>query len=190
MTVDEIFRDLTAHAIQGMMAHDQFANYYDFLGLNGYKRCHEYHFMRETCSYRKLCRYFVSHYNKLVPYKEVDDPEVIPNSWYNYKRQDVDATTKKNAVKSALSKWIEWEMSTKRLYESMYKELMELGEVASACFVKELIEDVSCELKKAEGYMLNKSTTGFDLSDIIADQKHKHHKYKAKMKKDFRGMVC
>ena len=31
MTVEEIFRDLSAHMVKGVMIHEQLADYYDFL---------------------------------------------------------------------------------------------------------------------------------------------------------------
>ena len=40
MTVDEIFSKLSGHMIKGLMIHDQMSDYYDFLSLRGYKRCH------------------------------------------------------------------------------------------------------------------------------------------------------
>ena len=46
MTIKEIYAQIAEHMIKGMMIHEQLANYYDFLGLKGYKRCHEYHYMK------------------------------------------------------------------------------------------------------------------------------------------------
>lgn len=183
MELKEIYSKIASHMIKGMMVHEQLANYYDFLGLKGYKRCHEYHFLCETLSYRSVCRYFINHHDMLIPEERIEDPDIIPESWYNHSRGDVDTSTKKSAVKSGLTKWVEWERETKKLYEQMYKELMELNEVASACKVKHLIMDVDCELKKAERYWLNKEATGYDLVSIIEEQKSKHKKYEKKMRK-------
>ena len=183
MTVDEIYSEIAAHMIKGMMTHEQLANYYDFLGLKGYKRCHEYHYLAETCAYRGLCRYFINHHNKLIPQKQVDDPELIPKNWQNYARQNVDSNTKRNSVRNGLTAWITWEKETKKLYEQMYKELMAIDEVASAMKIGELICDADCELKMAERYWLDKEAVGYDMSDIIAEQKSKHHKYDKKMRK-------
>ena len=190
MTVEEIYKNINAHLIKGMMIHDQLANYYDFLGLKGYKRCHEYHFMKETCAYRGLNRYYVNHHNKLIEEMPIENPKVIPDSWYNHVRQDVDSNTKRNAVKEGLNMWVDWERETKKMYEQMYKELMELGEVASACKIKELVADVDCELKKAERYQLNKMATDYNLTSIIAEQKSKHRKYKCKMEKEIGVHIC
>ena len=182
MAIEDIYSELAAHMIKGMMFHEQLANYYDFLGLNGAKRCHEYHYLAESCGYRKLCRYFINHHNKLIPTREVEDPEVIPDSWYRYTRQDVDANTKKNAVKNGLSRWVEWERETKQLYEKAFNDLLELGEVASAMFIKCFIKDVDHELKVAERCEIEKSATGYDMNEIIMEQHSKHEKYKEKIK--------
>lgn len=181
MEVHEIFSELINHSIQGLMFHDQMANYYKFLGLDGYAECHEYHFLKETCGYRKLQKYFICHYNKLVPETRFDNPDVIPDSWYNYTRQDVDAATKKNAVKSGLTEWVAWETTTKDLYQRMYKELYDLGEIATAMFIQEYIQDVTEEHAKAQGYLLDKMAIGFNIDSMIAEQKSKHKKYKKRL---------
>jgi NADH:ubiquinone oxidoreductase subunit len=183
MTVDEVYSKIASHMIKGIMFHEELANYYDFLGLKGYKRCHEYHFIDETCAYRGLCRYYINHHNKLIPHEEVEEPDVIPESWYKYTRQEVDNNTKKNAVKNGMTLWVNWEKETKQLYEQMYKELIEIGEVASAMKIKELVCDVDCELKKAERYQLNKKAVDYDLDVVIEEQNRKHDKYRKKMKR-------
>ena len=183
MELKEIYSGIVSHMIKGMMVHAQMADYYDFLGLQGYKRCHEYHFLKETCAYRGVSRYFINHHDMLIPDERIENPNVIPESWFNHKREDVDSSTKKNAIKAGLTKWVEWERDTKAFYQQMYQELINLGEIASACKVKELIVDVDCELKKAERYWLNKEAMSYDMPTIISEQKKKHDKYKKKCEK-------
>lgn len=190
MTLDEIYAELSAHMIKGMMIHEQLANYYDFLGLKGYKRCHEYHYLQETCAHRGLNRYYLNHHNRLIPERTIENPNIIPQAWYNRTRQDADSGTKKNAVRVGLTKWVEWERETKKLYERMYKELMEIDEVASAMKIKELICDVDHELKMAERYWLNKEAIGYDIEAIIGEQKAKHRKYDQKMRKCLGVKIC
>ena len=181
MTCEEIFKELAEHQVKGMMIHEQLANYYDFLGLPGYRDCHEYHFLHESCMYRKLNRYYINHYNKLIPEMEFEQVSEIPESWYSHSRSDVDVNTKRNAVKEGLTKWVEWETETKNLYSNMYKEIMENGNVAAAHFLEEYIEDVDCELKKATKYWLNKEAVNYDMTVIIGEQKWKSEKYKNKI---------
>ena len=190
MELKEIYSGLSEHMIQGMMLHDQLANYYDFLGLKGYKRCHEYHFLAETLNYRSLNRYFINHHNMLIPETRFDNESVIPESWYNHVRSDVDMATKKNAVKTGLTKWVEWERKTKDYYQQMYIELLDMGEVASACKIKCFVKDVDKELKKAERYWLNKEAIGYDMSVIIEEQERKHKKYQKKCEKELKVSIC
>ena len=181
MDIHEIFSKLATHAIEGMMTHENFANYYDFLGLKGYKKCHEYHFIDEMCGYRQICKYYINHYDKIIPKISFSEPPIIPDTWYNHVRQDVDNATLQSAVKDGLSKWEKWEESTKELYEQLYIEAMNIGEVAAANFINSFVEDVDCELKKVKRYMLEKKATNYNISDIIMEQHKKHDKYDEKL---------
>lgn len=170
MTAIEIFSELSAHMIKGLMFHSQMADYYMFLGLPKYSRCHEEHYEEESRNWRKLCRHFVKHYDKLIPETPIDSPDTIPTSWYNYSRQDVDNNTKMKAIKVGLEKWITWETETKQLYEHMFEELFTQHEIALAMFIKCYIKDVDDELAKAKQYQLNKAAFDYDMSVIIAEQ--------------------
>ena len=182
MTVDEIFKELSAHMIEGLMLHTQIADYYDFLALRGYKRCHEYHAHREMQALRKFNSYFINHYNKLVKEKKVDSPNFIPETWYNHVRQDVDNGTKRSAVKTAFEKWVLWEKNTKKMYETMYKELLALNEVAAANKLNYYLCDVTHELKCAERKHLELLAVDFSLDYIMDEQGKIHDFYKSKMK--------
>lgn len=182
MTIEEIYAELARHMINGMMIHDSMANYYEFLGLEGYAKCHEYRYMDESCMFRRLNRRYINHHNKLIPDVSIDTPVIIPDSWFRVSRFDVDGAMKKTAVKNGISMWHKWEKETKVLYERLYKELMEMGEVASAMYVKDCICDVTDEIKMIERYMLHKTATDFDMNSIIAEQKEIHCKYSHKMK--------
>ena len=182
MTVDEIFSELSAHQIKGLMIHDQMSDYYDFLSLRGYKRCHEYHYHKEMCSYRKLHRYFINHYGKLIAERQIDNPDVIPSSWYRYSRNEVDANTKRTAVRNGIDKWVDWEKETKALYQKMHRELIELQEDATAIFLQDFIKDVDCELKWAERKALELDAVDYNLGFIVGEQTKSHDKYKGKMK--------
>lgn len=180
MTIDEIFNHLSSHMVNGVMTHENFANYYDFLGLKGYKKCHEYHFVDEMMNYRQVCKYYINHYDKIIPKYTFTDDNIIPNSWYDHTRQDVDTDTLQKSVRDGLEKWLKWEESTKELYEHLYIEAMNIGEVSAATFIQSFVLDVDCELKKVKRYVLEKRAIGYDVSDIIEEQKHKHDKYSNK----------
>lgn len=182
MTIDEIFKKLSAHIIKGIMIHEQMADYYDFLNLHGYKRCHEYHAKCEMKNMRKLHRYFINHFNKLIEEENIENPDVIPASWYRYTRQDVDTNTKRSAVKAGIEKWVSWEKETKDFYESMVTELIDMGEQSAAKKVACLLHDVDCELKWAQRRHINLLSADYDIGYILGEQDYLHDYYKKAMK--------
>ena len=149
MDVSEIFARLKQHALEGMVFHDEMVRYYDFLNLETHRKRHLRQYEEETRGYRRLCDYYMSRYNQLIPEKPMNRPDVIPESWYRYSRPDVDANTRNNAIRVASGKWVDWERETKTLYEEMYQELMNIGEIASAMFVSCMIRDVDEEHAEA-----------------------------------------
>ena len=182
MTNEEIFTQVIARMIKGLMVHDQLATYYDFLGLEGYKRCHEYHFLEESKVYRKMCHFYMKEYDLLLPETKFDNPNIIPNAWYGYTRQEVDIKTKQTAVQKGLNEWVRWEDGTSSLYQKLYKELIANGEVAAAAKLADIICHVKEELYTAKQYQLNKISTNYDMTDIIQEQKFYHDKYKKMIK--------
>lgn len=182
MTPEEIFTKVLNHMMKGLMVHEQLANYYDFLGLQGYRQCHEYHFLTESRSYRKLYHYYIKKYNQLLPEFKFDNPNIIPQDWIGYYRQQVDIKTKQKAVEEGLNQWVKWEGSTCTLYEKMYKELIDMEEFAAATKIQHLLEDVEEELQTAEQYQLNKLSVNYDMTIVLEEQKSLHYKYKKMIK--------
>lgn len=180
MTYEEVFSNISAHMVKGIMLHAQMSDYFDFLGLKGYKRLHEYHYLEETISFRKLNRYYINNHSKLIEEKSVENPHIIPESWHRYSREDIDTSTKRGAIKTAFNSWVEWESETLKLYENSYSQLCEMGAYASAMFVKSLMCDVECELKSARRMVLDLKSMDYDMSVIIPEQPIIHDDYKSK----------
>ena len=102
--------------VEGIMYHDEMAKAYDFLGLPGFSKCQDYHHLEETEGYRCLSHYYATHYYKLLQLEEITKPKLIPETWYKYTTWSVDTGTKKSTIKDLMTKWMEWERSTKKLY--------------------------------------------------------------------------
>jgi hypothetical protein len=172
-----IFEKIINHQIEGLMIHSQMADYYDFLGLHGFKRQHEYHYLEESCNMRGVSRYFINHFGKLLYPEKVENPEIIPEAWENFSR-----IAKQNAVKLLVAEWVDWERETKTLMQKAYLQLEDNGEVAAMLKIKELIEDVDCELKHAERLHIRLKSLNYNLGDIYAMQDEYHHKFKKKQR--------
>lgn len=181
MTIEEIFNKIISHMIEGTIYHDEMAKMYDFLGLWGYARCQDYHHFEEEQGCRQLYFYYASHYFRLIQISEIPKPQIIPDTWYKYTSQAVDITTKQKTVKELITKWIEWERSTKRLYQEMRQELAALNEIDAAIKIDQYICDVSEELSIAEKQLLNLEAINYDMSIIIPEQEKLYRKYKKKL---------
>lgn len=179
MTTEQIFSKVSAHLVKGMMIHDGLADYYDFLSLRGYKRCHEYHFKKESCMYRKLHRWYINRYNRLIEEVQIDNPNVIPSMWYKYQRQGVDPQTKAEAVKDGMEMWVRWERDTLATLQQMDVELRNMGNVPASCFIEKMIKEVAEELKGAERKHIDLMAVDYDIVHIVEEQKRLHDKYKA-----------
>jgi len=113
MTVEEVFTKLVNHMREGVMTHGEMARAYDFIGLEGFARMHDYHQCEEKQGYLCLLHYYSCHSHKLLKIEEIPLPKIIPETWYKYSTTDVDNGTKKGAVKELMEKWVQWERATK-----------------------------------------------------------------------------
>lgn len=185
MTVEEIFNKLASHMVEGIMYHDDFAKAYDFLGFYGLAKCHDYHHFTEEANYRELSHYYATHYFKLIQLDKIPQPEIIPQSWYNYTTHAVDVGTKRQAVKELMGKWVNWEKETKKLYEEMYLELTNLREIAAAMYIKKYLCDVDNELEYVEKKFIKFETLGYDISTLVGCQESMYEKSKSQLKTIF-----
>ena len=170
MNAREVFAVLKAHMLEGMVLHDEMKRYFEFLGLEGYARFHEHQYHEETKGYHRLCEYYISHYNEMIPPRDMKRPDVIPDSWYRVNRKEVDVSTKRTGVKDAIEKWVRWEKETKSLYEEMTLELIQMEEIASSEFIRHYVKDVDDELCRADRKHIQLETVGYDIGYIISDQ--------------------
>ena len=183
MTSEQIFAELSAHTIRGLMIHDQMADYYDFLSLRGYKRCHEYHYKKESAMYRKLHRWYINRYNKLIPEQRIDNPELLNiDMWNKYTRVNVKPDYKEQAVKNGLDTWVKWETETMEMLTRHIKTLQEIGDMSASLFLEKYLCDVERELKYAQRKEIELASIDYDLIFILQEQKRIHDKYKKKMK--------
>ena len=182
MTVEEIFGKISAHMVEGMMFHEQMSDYYGFLGLDGYRCCHKYHYICETVSRAKVHKFYIDNYNKLLIDNFVNSGSIIPTGWNKLTRFDVDPATKRTAVKNGLAEWHKWEKSTVELYSQMLKELYELGEMAAYGEVKKLLKDAIEEVRFAEKKTIHLTALNFDMSDIYDEQDDIYKCYHKKLK--------
>lgn len=182
-TCTEIFSEILSRQVFAMMFHDQMAVYFDFLGLCGFKRMHEYQYFSETVAYRCTERFFISHHNEIALVGATHNPGMIPTDWLRHNRFDVTAAIKKRSVKEAFEEYREWEQNTVEALSTYIKALKDKGMPEDANFIEGILEETSKELKCLEGMMLKMNSVEYDLKSIEDFQWHLHKKYKKKLKK-------
>lgn len=184
MPFEEICKLIAQRLLQGCMNHQQFANYYDFLGLQGYKLFHEYHFFEQMIGYREFITYFIQHENKLIPQfssETLTSTTLIPKNWYDYSRIDVDANTRRNAIKNGLQKYLRWERQTKSFLEEMCSQSIQQGYIGVSIQIKKYICSVEKEIEKAQKTYLEIKATDYDLPTVVAKQQFLIKKYSKKL---------
>lgn len=169
MTVEEVFSKLVAHMREGVNFHRDMTDAYDFLGLERLRKCHNHHMKEEMNGCRKLVHYYLRHYHRLLQVQQ-EQQEVIPAQWYKYSSQDVDVNTRRNALKDLMKKWIDWEKETKKIYQEMWNELTNIGEIAAANYVNKFVDDVSEELSAAQQELLEYEITNYDMVFVVGEK--------------------
>lgn len=185
MTVNEIFSKISARLIEGSMVHDQLMSSYLFLGLDGYAACHEYHYLSETKEYIDFQKFKMRHFSSLITpsFTSENLPTIIPESWKQYIREDMNASTRKQAIISAYDTWIDWEMETKKIYEDCFIELFDMKQIPASEYVKELILSVEEEIVYATNERLKKSAMDYDIVSILEEQEEYENSFKKKIRK-------
>jgi len=169
--------------IDGMMVHKQLMDSYLFLDLNGYAKCHEYHYICESRGYVELSRYKLEHYGSLIQQGPLKIPDIIPGSWFDVTRDSVDSETRHKAIIAALEEWIAWEKGTRELYTNLFDELMTMSEIATAEFLKGYILDVEDEIVYATNERIRKASMGYDIVSIVEEQSYTEKFFDKKIRK-------
>lgn len=172
MTVEEIFSKIALHMIEGVMIHEEMASYFAFLRLNGYEALQTERYMDESKSLNQLYSYYIRHYGRLVPKPEIKTvPQVIPDSLYNHKFDDLSTNDVRQSVKDIIQTWVEWEKKTKELYEYSYIDLIDNNaDVSAAIMVKQLLIEVDDELELAKDFWYKLKNSNFDIVFIMEEQ--------------------
>lgn len=182
---EEIYLKLDEHMQKALGIHEQLADYFCFLGLQGFKRKLEYQYMCEVAGKRKLHHKYINMHHKIIPMRQVEVPRIIPSDWSRYTTNDVNDNVLPKFVKSAMTQYKEWEERTKQLYEEVWQECINYGMTADAEYISDLVEDVTKEIKKVNRMCEQLNGTGYDSVAIHNMQDKYHEKYKKKYNEEY-----
>lgn len=177
---EEVYVKLDEHMQKALSFHEQLADYFCFLGLQGFKRKLECQYMDECANKRKLHHKYINIHQKLIPLRQVQFPQMIPRDWSKYTTDDVNDSVLPKFVKNAMEQYKQWEHETKELYEEQWQKCMNNGMGADADYISKLIQDVTKELKEINRMCEQLNGTGYDVIAIHSVQDKYHNKYKNK----------
>lgn len=182
---EEIYLRLDKHMQQALSMHEQLADYFCFLGLQGFKRKLEYQYMNEVAGKRKLHHKYINLHHKIIPMKQVDVPQIIPSDWSRYTTTDVNDNVLPKFVRSAMQRYKDWEEQTKQLYEELWQQCTNYGMTADADYISKLVKNVTKEIKEINRMCEQLNGTGYDSVSIHNMQDKYHKKYKSKYEDEF-----
>lgn len=178
--LEQIYNEIDERMCMALAFHEQLADYFCFLGLQGFKRMAEYQYMKECAEKRKLHKRYIDMHNKVLPVSNCQKPVLIPREWSKHTTHDIDDSVIPKYTRTALKQYYEWEKETKELYQELCDKLMSLNMVADYEFLKELVLDVEKECKKVMRMYESLNGTGYDVNAIHSMQDKYHEKYKKK----------
>jgi len=203
--LQQLYSELIDKMKQGVEMHEQLADYYGFLNLPGYQKCHEYHMLCELLTYRKAKDMYMREYNQLIQPANMfanmnnnmnnnsmnkmnnnsndNYANVIPQNWYTHTRYDVDASTKRNGVRDGFKRWIDYEKDTKQYLIEMAKKLEQMEEREAARKLDYLIDAVEKEIEAGSEKMMALENAGYDMNYILQQQDHLKEKYANKIRR-------
>lgn len=184
-SAEEIYTELDKHMKKALCFHEQLADYFCFLGLQGFKRKLEYQYMCEVAEERKLHHKYINIHKKLIPVRQVEVIQFIPRDWSKYTTDDVNDNVLPKFVKNAMEQYKEWEEETKELYEEMWQKCINNGMVADAEYISTLVDDVTKEIKKINRMCEQLNGTGYNAVSIHGMQDKYHEKYKKKYNEEY-----
>ena len=186
---EEVYIEIDEHMQKALALHEQLADYFCFLGLQGFKRKLEYQYMCEVAEKRKLHHKYTNIHHKIIQFKQAELPHIIPSDWRRYTTNDVNDNVLPRYVKSAMQTYKEWEEKTKQLYEDLWQECISYGMTADAEYISDLVSDVTKEIKKVNRMCEQLNGTGYEATSIHTMQDKIHEKYKKKYEDEYTDKI-
>lgn len=182
---EEVYIEIDEHMQKALALHEQLADYFCFLGLQGFKRKLEYQYMCEVAEKRKLHHKYTNIHHKIIPFKQAELPHIIPSDWRRYTTNDVNDNVLSRYVKNAMQTYKEWEEQTKSLYEQEWQKCSDCGLVADAEYIAKLVKGVTKEIKQITRMCEQLNGTGYEAVAIHSMQDKYHEKFKNKYEEEY-----
>lgn len=181
MKCQEIFEKINEHQVEAVDFHCQMVSLFDFLGLEGFEKMHEYRFIDESLEHMKTKREFMDRHQRLLKDGSRKGMKYIDEEWFSASRCDVPTQVREKSVEEAMNQYEKWEEETKDYYEDCATKAMEAGCHSEYRIIEELIKDVDEELKHIHKLVNELKGVGYDSEYIYKMQEPLEEKYERKI---------
>lgn len=182
----EILQKVIDRQAEGVAFHNEMADYYDFLCLEGFVCLHKYQFIEEAENLRNMKHFYIDYYKTVPAMAKIENKiSIIPQDWSKHESTEITSTSLKSLTKTSLELYLNWEKETSKLYQECLKELKEEDCLAEYYEVLELNEDVEKEICEIKNLMIDLQMVDYDCKEIKNLQyklKKDHKKHKCHMK--------
>ena len=164
----KVFEDTAMRCLKGLMYHRQLEDYFRFLGFDDLARIQRERYLEESDGFARVCTCYLQGTGKLLKF---DDPKVeslIPPSWYQHVKNDVDTSTRKSHLKQAMDFWVNWEREVLEAHDASALQMDRDGLRLMSLFFCRMLNDVRDELAFAERLREELQITEYDPADALS----------------------
>ena len=170
LSVDKIFKCIVKRNTEALMLHDKLCTYFNFLGLDGFSKYHEYRYFEESRNRIDTKKYYMKKYGKIIIDKDIDDVSIIPNDWEKYLKEEVQSQNKPKYIENAFKIFKNWEIETKEKYTKFAKWIFENGCLVDFEYILCLIDETDCEIEFAEKMIYKMKNMNYNIEYVDSFQ--------------------
>lgn len=188
MEAIKLLESLNNRYITALSFHREMADSYRFMSFEGFSALHEYQYLDESLTQRKVKQWIIdNHY--IATYDKIEGSE-NDNEFRKFadgkSRFSVTSSDKWTFLQESSSDYRNWESETLKFQQDISNQLRNEGYISDSIFVDSLILEVSKELSFWIDIYLAMQGMEFDIPTITSMQPDLKQKYITKIRKLFK----
>lgn len=152
-------------------AHKELADIYDFIGLKGYSLWHEFNYLSEILTQRKIKNYITKTYKILLPDRLPVSADISEKLLSGKNRKELKPEKIFEITKETFRIYLEWEETTLQGYQRAAKQIFDSGDTSTFNFVSKLVKSVKAELDYVTDKAIELTAMDWDMTVIVDEQK-------------------
>ena len=159
--------------LENLMIHDEMANFFNFLNLQGYKRWHENEHLENITKNRLINRFIISKGYLPLNVQNTEQFNIIPAEWHTHNMTEVSGKYTLEVTKQSFKDYLERMLFSKNATEEIAVHFSKHGDLATYKFLSDMVEHFDKDIKYLTRYVscLNKAES----VDYIMEKQDKMH---------------